>query len=152
MEEAKKVEKRYFRPEQANKMLPLVGAIVADVVQQYRDLCERRDRLALIRGRGNESRREYRDELDEMNQQLERDAERLKALLHELEELGVEFKDPNLGLVDFPTKIEGREAYLCWKLGEPEVQYWHELDAGYRGRQPLSGDLAPGIAHGAAGQ
>jgi hypothetical protein len=152
MEQTHKGGKRYFTLEQANKMLPLVKAIVSDLVKHYGDLCERRDRLAIIRGRGNESRGPYREELDEVNDQLERDADRLKELVEELAELGVEFKDPNLGLVDFPALIEGREVYLCWKLGEPEVQFWHELEAGYQGRQPLSGDLASGIAQGASEQ
>lgn len=150
MEQTQKVDKRYFTLEQANKMLPLVGAIVSDVVKQYADLCERRDRLALIRGRGNEARGPYREELDEVSDQLQRDAERLKDLIEELNALGVEFKDPNIGLVDFPAMVEGREVYLCWKLGEPEVQFWHELDAGFRGRQPVSGELAAEIAQGAS--
>lgn len=152
MGEAENLDKQYFTVDQANRMLPLVSAIVSDLVDQYRDLCERRDRLELIRARGNESRPLYREELDEMGRQLERDVERLKELVQELEQLGVEFKDPNMGLVDFLTSIDGRDAYLCWKLGEPEVQYWHELDAGFRGRQPLSGKPASGIAQGVSGQ
>ena len=53
-----------------------------------------------------------------------------------------ELKDPRLGLVDFPMEYEGRVVLLCWHLGEPQVQFWHELDAGYAGRQPL----APAVA------
>ena len=52
-----------------------------------------------------------------------------------------ELKDPRLGLVDFPSERDGRTVLLCWRLGEPEVQYWHELDSGYAGRQPLSPEL-----------
>ena len=54
----------------------------------------------------------------------------------------MELKDPNIGLCDFPTLIEGREAYLCWKLGEPEVGFWHDLHAGFQGRQAIA-DLRP---------
>jgi hypothetical protein len=53
--------------------------------------------------------------------------------------LGVEPKGGD-GLVDFPALWDGRLVYLCWKLGEPEVLYWHEIDAGFAGRQPLTAD------------
>jgi hypothetical protein len=55
----------------------------------------------------------------------------------ELRELGVEMKGMDIGLVDFPGEIDGRPVCLCWRLGEPAVAHWHELDAGYAGRQPL---------------
>ena len=55
--------------------------------------------------------------------------------------LGIQLKDRRLGLVDFPSEMNGRKILLCWRLGEAEVQFWHELDAGYAGRQPLSPSL-----------
>ena len=58
--------------------------------------------------------------------------------MRELQRLGVEPKSATDGLVDFPSIVDGRMVYLCWRLGEPEVLYWHELDAGYRGRQSLA--------------
>ena len=49
------------------------------------------------------------------------------------------------GLVDFPSRLDGRTVFLCWRLGEPEVLHWHELDAGFAGRQPLvAGSVADG--------
>ena len=63
-------------------------------------------------------------------------AREIEALLRELSELGVEVKDPDRGLVDFRTKMRGREVYLCWQLGEPErVAFWHDLDTGFAGRK-----------------
>ena len=59
----------------------------------------------------------------------------------ELEALGIQLKDRRLGLVDFPSEMNGRHVLLCWRLGEPDVQFWHEVDAGYSGRQPLSPEL-----------
>ena len=50
---------------------------------------------------------------------------------------GIELKDYFTGLIDFPCRMDGREVYLCWRLGEPEVGHWHELDAGFAGRQKL---------------
>lgn len=57
--------------------------------------------------------------------------------VHALQELGLEVKDINQGLVDFPAQREGRGIYLCWRYDEPRITHWHELDAGFAGRQPL---------------
>jgi hypothetical protein len=66
---------------------------------------------------------------------------RLQALASEIYDEGCEIKDMECGLIDFPTIWEGREVFLCWKLGEPEVSHWHEIDDGFAGRQPLSDNL-----------
>ena len=60
---------------------------------------------------------------------------RLNSYSDELEQIGCELKVYAIGLVDFPAYRKGREVYLCWKLGEPAVAYWHELDSGYAGRR-----------------
>lgn len=65
-------------------------------------------------------------------------AREIRALLAELTELGVEVKDPDQGLIDFRTMRDGREVYLCWMLGEgAQIRFWHDLETGYAGRQPL---------------
>jgi hypothetical protein len=69
-------------------------------------------------------------------------ADELNAVMTELERLGVELKDLDLGLVDFPTEVQGRDALLCWQYGEPEVAFWHGLDEGFVGRRPLAGTRA----------
>jgi hypothetical protein len=61
----------------------------------------------------------------------------INAELVKLHDLGVELKDPATGLIDFPSMREGREVYLCWRLGETAIEYWHETDTGFAGRQPL---------------
>jgi hypothetical protein len=58
-------------------------------------------------------------------------------MLGTLEDAGIVLRDIDRGLVDFPAVLEGQEVYLCWELGEDEVDHWHDLDSGYRGRQPL---------------
>ena len=69
---------------------------------------------------------------------LVQEFERLDALVHQILDTGVQIKDINLGLLDFSAMREGREVYLCWKYGEDEIAYWHEVDAGFAGRQPIS--------------
>ena len=61
----------------------------------------------------------------------------VRRLLETIEESGIVLRDIDRGLVDFPALHEGREVYLCWELGEDDVSYWHDLDSGYRGREPL---------------
>ena len=65
------------------------------------------------------------------------DFEKLDALVHSILDLGVLIKDINTGLLDFPALRDGREVYLCWQYGEGEIAFWHEVDAGYAGRQPI---------------
>jgi hypothetical protein len=61
----------------------------------------------------------------------------VRRLLEAIERSGIVLRDIDRGLVDFPALIDGREVYLCWEVGEDDVGYWHDLDAGYGGREPL---------------
>ena len=61
----------------------------------------------------------------------------VRTLLETLNEAEIVVRDVDRGMIDFPSILEGREVYLCWELGEDSVDYWHELDGGYSGRQPL---------------
>jgi len=63
--------------------------------------------------------------------------DRLDALVHSIQDLGVLIKDINTGLLDFPALKEGREVYLCWKYGEGDIQFWHEVADGFAGRQSI---------------
>jgi hypothetical protein len=133
---------RLFTIEQANAALPLVRAIASDLSQLSREVIERRERLSQLR-RGREQQRSfglYSEELSQIEEELEKDTERLQEFVDELRALGVEPKNGPEGLVDFPSLVDGRLVYLCWKLGEAEVLHWHELDAGFAGRQPLTAD------------
>ncbi|HET6884302.1 MAG TPA: DUF2203 domain-containing protein [Pirellulales bacterium] len=135
--------RKVFTVEEANAALPLVRAITKDLAELSRDVIDRRERLSLLlKGRERDKRDLYGEELAQVQEELETDSERLRAYVEELRELGVEPKDGPEGLVDFPAVMEGRAVYLCWKLGEPEVLYWHDLEAGFRGRQSLTAGSA----------
>jgi hypothetical protein len=145
---AKLARPRYFTAASANRMLPLVRAIVQDIVELNRDLRDRQQRLDDVRRAAGPTARRgedpYAEEIEQMQRDLEHDGERLKEYIRELESLGLEFKDPVKGLVDFPTVIDGKDAYLCWRLGEPEVAYWHPWDGGYLSRRSLTdGSVSP---------
>jgi len=63
--------------------------------------------------------------------------DRLDRLVHSIQDTGAILKDLNLGLIDFPAWRENHEVYLCWRSGEPDLAFWHEIDAGFAGRQPI---------------
>jgi len=131
--------RKMFTVEQANAALPLVRAITTDLVRLAREVLERRERLALLSaGRGATANDPYAEELAQIEEELDKDSEQLQVYVDELVELGVEPKSGPEGLVDFPSLMDDRLVFLCWKLGEPEVLHWHELDSGFRGRQPLT--------------
>jgi hypothetical protein len=129
--------KHCFSVEQANKMLPLVGAVVKDIVPLAGSLLERQDRLTLIKPTGKERMSPaHEEEFEIMRSEFERDASRLEEYLDELRQLGVELKGWD-GIVDFPGEVDGKAVSLCWKLGEPEVAHWHPVDSGFAGRKKL---------------
>lgn len=133
----------YFTPEQANRMLPLVRAIVGDIVELATDLNDRRQRWEkALPGRPHAATPAHDEEFIGVQQEWARDAARLEEYLDELHRLGVQLKGWD-GLVDFPSWMDDREVCLCWKLGESEVMYWHEIDAGFAGRQPLIVESPP---------
>jgi hypothetical protein len=140
--------KELFTIEESNQALPLVRAIVADIVRKYGEIAERKERLSQIqRSRGAKGRSAndpYSEEVAQVEADLEKEIAVLQGYIGELEELGVELKDVSRGLVDFRSLMDGREVYLCWLLGEDEVTHWHELDAGFAGRQSLLAGSASG--------
>jgi hypothetical protein len=140
MATAKRASKRkYFTVAQANAMLPLLRSILRDVTELAQELRDRHDRMQRLQKNEQEGlgSAAHREEVDHITIEFERGRERMHELLDELDNLGIELKDPFAGLVDFRSKMDGREVYLCWRLDEPEVAHWHELNAGFTGRQKL---------------
>lgn len=134
-----------FTVDQANRTLPLVQRIVEDVVREHRRWQEKILELELVASTAaaaaGGAERPAPSSSDERVAAIERDAmavaRDIDTFERELEELGIVLKDRRLGLIDFPGEIDGRKVWLCWRLGEPAVQYWHDLESGYAGRQPL---------------
>jgi hypothetical protein len=125
------IHERHFTVAEANALLPRIEPVL-------RTLREARDRLtdseahealagaAPANGGGGPGREVGEAFLE------------VRGLLLELQELGLVVRDIDRGLIDFPAIVEGREVYLCWHLDEERVGFWHGLDSGYGGRQPLT--------------
>ena len=129
---------RYFTLDEATALLPEIGPLLEEIVD-LRARLERaeRDLVALhwkartnghvghegSFGSGQSTRAEL---LAEITPRVAR-----------IQGLGVELKDPAIGLIDFPSLRDNRVVYLCWRLGEPAIAWWHDLETGFAGRQPL---------------
>lgn len=127
--------RRLFTLEEATALLPRLRAEVAALRGGARDLAVYRERVAALRGlpKLNGQAGEL-DDLERRIAGLQRD---LGIRLDALMELGIEIRDLDHGLIDFPSLRDGRVVHLCWRVDEAAIGFWHETDEGYRGRQPL---------------
>lgn len=132
---------RFFTVEEANRTLPLVRRIVEDILAEH-------ERLERLIGELGAARARRSAELPELRRTVAASSSALEEYLAELHAVGCLFKGSPEGLVDFYHLRGGRPVFLCWKLGEEEVAFWHELEAGYRGREPLTSGALPSSRRG----
>jgi hypothetical protein len=129
---------RHFTPDEANAALAAVRPLVERMVEQrsaHLEALERQEELeGHIRGNGGGI---PPASLAEAAAEVETAARGLATTIDELTALGVQVKDVEDGLVDFPALRHGETVLLCWKLGEDEIRYWHTVDGGFEGRQEL---------------
>ncbi len=120
---------RYFTLDEANAALETIRPMVATLLELRDAILARSPEVwpVIEKAAGNGG--------SKAAAQVEHEFERMHALVHQIQDTGAVLKDINQGLLDFPSLREGREVYLCWLYGEDEIKYWHEIDAGYAGRQ-----------------
>ena len=123
---------KYFTVAEANAALPLVNRIVKDVVEQYRQVMAYHAQL-----QEGDLPDPERDRLESARSQA---TDKLEDLANELADIGCELKDWESGLIDFPSRMDRRDVCLCWKLGEEQITQWHEVYAGFAGREPITAD------------
>ena len=128
-----------FTVDHANRSLPLVRRIVEDVVREHQRWQEALVELDLAGAGARADRPDAR--IESIEREIQALARDIDAYERELASLGIQLKDRRIGLIDFPSELDGRPVLLCWQLGEPSVQFWHDESAGYAGRQPLSPTL-----------
>lgn len=122
---------RYFTLQEANETLVIIRPLI-DEIQSIREAILRNQPEAwpaIEKSAGNGGNRALSN--------MVQDFERLDLLVHQIQDRDVLIKDINLGLLDFPALKDGREVYLCWQYGEGEIAFWHEVEAGYAGRQTI---------------
>jgi hypothetical protein len=124
------VHERHFTRAEASALLPQLTKLLSQLRDAKDELTDTETHEALseaapTNGGGEQGRRVGIAFLE------------VRRLIDTVEQAGIVLRDIDRGLVDFPALIDGREVYLCWELGEEEVAYWHDLEGGYGGREPL---------------
>lgn len=133
------VPETLYTVDRANRTLPYVRRIAEDLVRDY---ARWRARVRAIEVAGSGARTplpaDTQRRLQRETQELAAD---IQASLGELAAIGLECKSLDEGLIDFPALVDGAPAFLCWKVGETTVDWWHRRDAGFGGRQPIEGSV-----------
>ncbi len=128
---------QYFTLNEANALLSRLSELLLQMQESKAKHDQLREKATEYVHRMSSNGHVIEMELNETRQELAKATAELNSLIERGRELGCEVKDIDQGLVDFRAERDGREVYLCWKLGEPQVRWWHELDTGFAGRRPL---------------
>ena len=134
---------RFFTLSDAERLLPKVERLLRRLIQFKREyetidgeLDHLAQRITLMGGMIAP-----RERMSQLRGRKDASARGLKATVESIQEIGCELKDLDTGLVDFPTLYRDEEVYLCWKLGESGIGFWHRVQDGYRGRRPIDNDF-----------
>lgn len=133
------MSEKYFNREEAEELLPQIRKSLEKAREQKRtldnldqELTQAAARIMMLGG----SIPPYQ-ELVRKKGEREQFVSKLEEAVNRIQETGCLVKDLEAGLIDFPTLRDGREVYLCWKLGERRIEYWHGIEEGFAGRKPL---------------
>lgn len=124
--------RRYFTLEQARAALDVIRPLLTEIMEIRQSILSREPEVwpVVAKAAGNGG--------SKVASQVAQEFGRLDQAVRAILATGALLKDVNTGLVDFPALHEDREIYLCWRYGEETIRFWHEMDAGFSGRQPLS--------------
>jgi hypothetical protein len=144
---------RFYDLDDANARLPELREILAALREQRGELIrlrdqvlERQEAVEAGTGRATEGSADSEDpvsddELRLIRLRMQGVIDQMQAGVARIDALGIALRDIESGLIDFPALVSGRQVCLCWRLGEGDVEWWHEMTSGFSGRQPLI-DLA----------
>lgn len=127
----------YFTREEAEALLPAITVVLRKIQASRQSLRLLEDELLTLQAKALGNGHHLQKRIMEVRQSQSEHSRMLREAARELESFGCELKDPDRGLIDFLSLRNGREIYLCWYLGEERIAYWHYLDTGFAGRQPL---------------
>ncbi len=138
---------RFYTIDRANERLPEVRVILERLRAQRRELIALRDELVARRSQAEATtplqsgRRpppsDPAEEREAIRLRMRGIIDQMEAAVQQLIDWDITLRDIETGLIDFPALANGRQIWLCWRLGEEEIAWWHELEAGFAGRRPL---------------
>jgi hypothetical protein len=130
---------KHFTLDEAQSLLPVLESLLKRAVEARRaageieeELQELSRKIFLMGGMFLDP-----EQMRKRRAAYESQADRMKDSLAEIDSIGVQVKDLETGLLDFPCLIDGETVLLCWKMGESRIEFWHTLEGGFAGRQPL---------------
>ncbi|CAN5588987.1 DUF2203 domain-containing protein [soil metagenome] len=126
---------RYYDIDSANERLAELRPVLESLRDDRAAVAEAQ--LEVERLQGSDGNAEHEASLEEARRRLVVIVRRMQESVRRIDEWGVTLRDISSGLVDFPALVSGRPIWLCWRLGEGPIEWWHEIDAGIAGRQPL---------------
>ncbi|HZU68033.1 MAG TPA: DUF2203 domain-containing protein [Ktedonobacteraceae bacterium] len=127
----------YFTREEAEALLPQITVVLLQIQKHRQAMQQTEEELGMLHAQAMGNGHHLHGRIAKVQKELAQQLQVLEALVEELHAFGCELKDPGIGLIDFLSLRNGREVYLCWHLGEERINFWHYLDAGFAGRQPL---------------
>jgi hypothetical protein len=134
---------RRFNLAEAQSLIPQVDAVLREAVSLKSEYQEAEKAVQAISQRISLMGGMMVDREGAIDAKNRRDAvvAKLRAAIEQVQEFGCVIKDLDMGLIDFPTLLRGVEVYLCWKLGEPKIAFWHGVEEGFRGRKAIDQDF-----------
>ena len=137
---------RFFDLDEANETLRELQPVLVALRDQRAELIRLRDRVlattpgdeSATTGSGSGAGAEAAENLRLLRMRMQGVIDQMQAGVVRIDELGVTLRDIESGLIDFPALVTGRQVWLCWRLGEADIAWWHELSTGFEGRQPLT--------------
>ena len=129
--------KKYFTIESAEKLLPKIERILKRTIKLNKAI----DLLSSIEIEVYDDDYGNLRRVTKLNKQFHKLSYEFYSNMEKIEDLGCVIKDIDTGIIDFYSRFEGGDIFLCWKLGEKTIKFWHEIDSGYEGRKPIF-DLA----------
>ncbi len=136
---------KYFKREEAEQLLPMIGEHLGRALEQKKkvealdeEFSRAAARIMALGGSIPPAR-----ELSKKRAERDHSASELEEVMTQIQETGCVIKDLDIGLVDFPSLRDGQEVYLCWKLGEDHIGYYHGINEGFAGRKPLDDNSPP---------
>ncbi|MGO9255151.1 MAG: DUF2203 domain-containing protein [Bryobacteraceae bacterium] len=134
---------RRFSLAEAQRLIPHVERLMRDALerkgeyeQAERAIQSFTERVMMMGGMNVD-----RDRAREARQRRDTAVQNLREAIERLQQLGCVVKDLDIGLVDFPTRFRGEDVYLCWRMGEKAIEFWHGMDEGFRGRKAIDRDF-----------
>jgi hypothetical protein len=128
---------RHFSLDEANRALAQIAPLLVRLKALHTTATQLQDRLAALWRRLERGERVL-DEIAALDRQLEAQTQEAAAARREVEAAGCILRDVQMGLVDFPAQAAGTDIFLCWRLGEDAIGFWHGTDEGFAGRRPVS--------------